>query len=159
MLKELNIAMTIDIENKTLYIGEETSSGAKYKYNNIKDLAEQIKFYLENYYSNELKYENDNQKENNDIVLSEEKIIVDLMTKLLNISNNYLELYCENFDEYVLSEEEIKNIDDEEERKRAIELKETDTFLKKVSNFIKEYKKEKNLDRQDNQIENEEESI
>lgn len=159
MLKELNIAMTIDIENKTLYIGEETSSGAKYKYNNIKDLANQIEFYLENYYSNELKYENENQKENNVIDVSEEKIIVDIMTKLLNISNSYLEFYCENFDEYVLSEEDIKNIEDEEERERAIELKETDTFLKKVSKFIKEYKTEKNLDIQDKQIENEEESI
>ena len=36
------------------YIDEESSSGAEYQYKNIKDLSNQIKFYLENYYSNEL---------------------------------------------------------------------------------------------------------
>lgn len=54
MLEELNISMTIDIKNKILYIGEESSSGAVYQYKDIKDLSNQIKFYLENYYSNKL---------------------------------------------------------------------------------------------------------
>lgn len=54
MLEELNISITIDIKNKILYIGEESSSGAEYKYRDIKDLANQIEFYLENYYSDEL---------------------------------------------------------------------------------------------------------
>lgn len=54
MLEELNISITIDTKNKILYIAEEYSSGAEYEYEDIKDLANQIKFYLENYYSDEL---------------------------------------------------------------------------------------------------------
>ncbi len=49
--KELNINMQIDLNEKKLYIGEEDASGAKYDYKNINDLADRIKFYLENYYS------------------------------------------------------------------------------------------------------------
>lgn len=59
MLEELNISMTIDIKNKTLYIGEESSSGAEYKYKDIKDLEDKIEIYLENYYSNEIENQND----------------------------------------------------------------------------------------------------
>ena len=54
MLRELNITMTIDTEEKMLYIGEENSSGAKYPYNNIDELMNQIRFYLENYYLKEI---------------------------------------------------------------------------------------------------------
>lgn len=54
MLEELNISMTIDVKSKTLYIGEEDSSGAVYKYDKIEDLTEQIKNYLENYYTKEI---------------------------------------------------------------------------------------------------------
>ncbi len=49
--EELNINMQIDLNQKKLYIGEEDASGAEYNYNNINDLADKIKFYLENYYS------------------------------------------------------------------------------------------------------------
>ncbi len=49
--EELNINIQIDIKEKKLYIAEESSSGAKYDYKNINDLADRIKFYLENYYS------------------------------------------------------------------------------------------------------------
>ena len=38
MLEELNISMSIDVVKKILYIGEESSSGAEYKYKDIKDL-------------------------------------------------------------------------------------------------------------------------
>ena len=53
MLEELNISMSIDVVKKILYIGEESSSGAEYKYKDIKDLKDKIGFYLENYYSKE----------------------------------------------------------------------------------------------------------
>ena len=43
------------LTNKILYIAEENSSGAEYKYNNIQDLTNKVKFYLENYYSKEFK--------------------------------------------------------------------------------------------------------
>ena len=33
--------------------------------------------------------------------MSEEEMIVNIMTKLLNIADTYLGYYCENFDEYV----------------------------------------------------------
>lgn len=54
MTEELNISMTIDVKSKTLYIGEEDSSGAVYGYDKIEDLTEQIKNYLENYYTKEI---------------------------------------------------------------------------------------------------------
>lgn len=89
--------------------------------------------------------------------MSEEEVISNMMTKLLNIGVTYLEYYCEFTDEYVLSEDEIKSIDDEEDRERATEIKNTSDFLKKANEFIKEYKKEKNIDNK--QEESEEESI
>lgn len=58
-MKELNISMNIDLENKSLYIAEESSSGAEYKYKDIKDLSKKIEFYLENYYSKEIDREID----------------------------------------------------------------------------------------------------
>lgn len=54
MLEMLNISMEIDLKNKMLYIMEENSSGAKYKFEDIKDLSNKIKFYLENYYTKEV---------------------------------------------------------------------------------------------------------
>lgn len=54
MQEELNISMTIDVKSKTLYIGKEDSSGVVYKYDNIEDLTEQIKNYLEVYYTKEI---------------------------------------------------------------------------------------------------------
>lgn len=54
MVEELNITMDINLKSKTLYIGEEGSSGAVYGYNNIEDLSKQIKCYLENYYTKEI---------------------------------------------------------------------------------------------------------
>jgi len=72
---------------------------------------------------------------------NEEEMIV-VMEKLLNIADTYLECYCENFDEYVLKNEEIEHIDNQEEKERARNLKETDDFLRKVELYIKEYKEE-----------------
>ncbi len=53
--EELNINIQIDIKEKKLYIAEEESSGAKYDYRNINDLADKIKFYLKSYYSDVIK--------------------------------------------------------------------------------------------------------
>lgn len=78
MLEELNISMTIDVKNKMLYIEEENSSGAEYKYNNVKDLEDRIEFYLEHYYLKEIEYENNKEKINNTLnneLEDEEEII------------------------------------------------------------------------------------
>ena len=53
-MEELKLNMEIDLKNRKLYIGEETGAGAEYNYNNINDLADKIKFYLVNYYSDEI---------------------------------------------------------------------------------------------------------
>ena len=53
-MEELKLNMEIDLINKKLYIGEETGAGAKYKYTNINDLADKIKFYFNNYYFNKI---------------------------------------------------------------------------------------------------------
>ena len=50
MEDELDITIQIFPKEKEIYIAEESSSGASYEFNNIKDLAEKIQFYLENYY-------------------------------------------------------------------------------------------------------------
>lgn len=47
--EELIITLEIFPKEKELYIAEESSSGASYGFNNIKELAEKIQFYLENY--------------------------------------------------------------------------------------------------------------
>ena len=49
-MEELKLNMEIDLKNRKLYIGEETGTGAEYKYANINDLADKIKFYLTNYH-------------------------------------------------------------------------------------------------------------
>ena len=50
MEDELNITIQIFPKGKEIYIAEESSSGANYDFNNIKELAEKVQFYLENYY-------------------------------------------------------------------------------------------------------------
>ena len=49
MEDELNITIQIFPKEKEIYIAEESSSGANYDFNNIKELAEKVQFYLENY--------------------------------------------------------------------------------------------------------------
>ena len=49
-MRELNISRQIDLKEKIVYIAEECSSGAKYEYKNVDDLAKNIKFYLKEYY-------------------------------------------------------------------------------------------------------------
>lgn len=53
--EELNINIEIDLKEKKLYIAEEEASGAEYDYKNINELADKIKFYLKNYYSDVIK--------------------------------------------------------------------------------------------------------
>ncbi len=53
--EELNINMQIDLNEKKLYIGEESSSGAEYDYTDIDDLTDKINLYLKSYYSDVIK--------------------------------------------------------------------------------------------------------
>ncbi len=69
MIEELNITMNINLKSKTLYIGEEDSSGAVYRYDNIDDLSKQIKFYLENYYTKEIEVDGELLKIADDVEL------------------------------------------------------------------------------------------
>lgn len=55
MKNNLIITVDIDLKNKNVYLAEETSSGAEYNYTDINDLADKIKFYLTNYYSDVIK--------------------------------------------------------------------------------------------------------
>lgn len=72
----------------------------------------------------------------------ENRKVIEILEKLLDISNSLLNDYCDVYDEYVLSNEEIEMKEDEEERERAIDLKETNDFLYEVGAFIQEYKNE-----------------
>ena len=42
-MEELKLTLEIDLKNKKIYIGEETGTGAEYKYANINDLADKIR--------------------------------------------------------------------------------------------------------------------
>lgn len=85
--------------------------------------------------------------------MSEEEQVAVVIEKLLDIANSYVDSYCDTYDEYVLDDNEIEEIEDEEDRERARELKETDDFLKKAATFLEEYK-ENNL--QPEEVEEEE---
>lgn len=52
--EELNLTMSIDVKNKNVWLGEESGTGAEYDYKNIKDLVKKIKFYLVNYYKDQI---------------------------------------------------------------------------------------------------------
>ena len=67
MLEELNISMSIDVVKKILYIWEESSSGAEYKYKDIKDLEDKIGFYLENYCLAEIESANNQITQDNNL--------------------------------------------------------------------------------------------
>lgn len=54
MEDELNITVQIFPKEKVIYIAEESSSGASYEFSDIKELAEKIHFYLDNYYKEEI---------------------------------------------------------------------------------------------------------
>lgn len=54
MEDELNITVQIFPKEKVIYIAEESSSGASYEFNDIKELTEKIHFYLDNYYKEEI---------------------------------------------------------------------------------------------------------
>lgn len=54
MEEELNITIQILPKEKEIFIAEECSSGASYKFSNINEIAEKVQFYLENYYKREI---------------------------------------------------------------------------------------------------------
>ena len=55
IMENLIITLDIDLKDKNVFIADENSSGAKYDYKNIDDLADKIKLYLENYYADIIK--------------------------------------------------------------------------------------------------------
>lgn len=73
--------------------------------------------------------------------------LVFIIEELLDIANYYMNAYCESNDENVLSEDEIEQIEDEDEKKRATELKQADDFVKMTSKLIKEYNEKKYADK------------
>lgn len=60
------------------------------------------------------------------------------LEKLLLIANSYFSCYCETFDHYVMSNEEIEEIEDTVEKELAKDLKETDEFLYKIGKLLEE---------------------
>lgn len=63
MEEEINISVEIYPKEKVVYIAEECSSGAKYKFKNVKDLAEKIHFYLDSYYKKEIEGTKESENE------------------------------------------------------------------------------------------------
>lgn len=130
-----NLAYEIKNNTKGNYLRYEFSTDK----NKIPDFE---KFLREN--DNVIKFMTISQEKEintNDRNDNEEKLL-QMLTKLLEITNSYVDDYCETHDEYVLSDEEINDIEDEEERDRAIDLKETDDFLEEVATYIEECSKD-----------------
>lgn len=73
--------------------------------------------------------------------MNEDEKISFIIEKLLNISNLYFNSYCEVHNKYILDNEEIENLEDDEEKIIAKELKEVDNFLEEAGTFLEEYKK------------------
>lgn len=63
MEEELNFNFSIYPEEKVIYISEDSGSGAEYEYENIDDIGEKVKFYLENYYQEKIEKTEDKGKE------------------------------------------------------------------------------------------------
>lgn len=51
--KNIIIKVDIDLENNTVFISEEASTGCKYKFNNKKELLEWVEYYLDIYHEEE----------------------------------------------------------------------------------------------------------
>ena len=77
---------------------------------------------------------------------------IEMIEKLLNIANDYVNYYCELHDVRVLSYDEIEEIDDEVEKEEAKDLKETDDFLNSVATYIEEYKNKKRENEEEEEI-------
>ena len=54
MEDEIRISVEIFPKEKVVYLAEESSSGAEYKFNDINELVEKIHFYLDNYYKDQI---------------------------------------------------------------------------------------------------------
>lgn len=72
--------------------------------------------------------------------MNEKEKIIEVIDKLLQISNCYMECYCETYDEWVQSDDDIKRIEDEEDRDKAIELKENSDYLYYAAEFLENFK-------------------
>lgn len=57
MEEYLRISVEIFPKERIVYIAEESASGGEYKFSNIKELAKQVQFYLENYYKSQIEGE------------------------------------------------------------------------------------------------------
>ena len=63
MEEELNFNFSIYPKEKVIYIAEESGSGAKYNFENINDIGEDVKFYLENYYKDKIEKTEEKEQE------------------------------------------------------------------------------------------------
>lgn len=52
---EIELFVTINTEEKWIYIGLESGAGAEYNFENRKELVEKFGFYIDNYFGNIIK--------------------------------------------------------------------------------------------------------
>lgn len=125
MENELKITIEILPKENEVYIAEESSSGASYKFDNVKELAEKIYFYLDNYYKEEI----EGAKEEIEL----DKIPLKLLEDY-NISkfNNINEIFDFLFDEDFTKEDIIAMLTDKMKEELVLlngnVIKNRDTF-------------------------------
>lgn len=81
MYNEINLQLDILPNERKIYLGNEDGSGATYDYKDIKDLANKIEFYLENYYKNFFEEVNQNEFLSKEIELLYNVINIDILRK------------------------------------------------------------------------------
>ncbi len=104
MENELKITIEIFPKENKIYIAEESSSGAGYRFNNVKELAEKIYFYLDNYYKEEI----EGSKEEYHII--NEENIVDYREEIDSNIHNVIKGYILNLIETTYPEILQKNL-------------------------------------------------
>ena len=67
---------------------------------------------------------------------------VELLEKVVNIADNLLTEVCEFKDEYVLTKEEIEDLEDEEEKEYYQDLLNTENTIGKAHDLIKKLESE-----------------
>lgn len=59
---EIELSVTINTEEKWIYIGLENGAGAEYNFETIEELSDKFKFYINNYFSDLIKNNNEIEK-------------------------------------------------------------------------------------------------
>ena len=84
------------------------------------------------------------------VYISEDEL--EILQKVLDIANDYLNDYCEGFGQYVLTEKEISEIKDIDDRQRASIVKYENDILNEAGCILEELSREVNCMRREESL-------